>query len=69
MVAAGLRAAPGPAQTGPQRALLLYVLQVGFVYALCAFAVVRRFGPAWREEAASGGSPGLVAVADARGLP
>jgi hypothetical protein len=58
----GLRAAPGPAQTGPQRALLLYVLQVGFVYALCAFAVARRFGPAWREEAASGGSAATFLV-------
>jgi hypothetical protein len=52
----GLRAAPGPAQTGPQQALLLYVLQVGLVYALCALAVVRRFGPAWREGTAAGGS-------------
>ena len=52
----GLRAAPGPAQTGPQRALLLYVLQVGLVYALCALAVARRFGPAWRDETAAGSS-------------
>ena len=58
----GLRAAPGPAQSGPQRALLLYVLQVGLVYALCAFAVVRRFGPAWREEVASGGSAATFLV-------
>ena len=58
----GLRAAPGPAQTGPQRALLLYVLQVALVYVLCAFAVVRRFGPAWREEAASGGSAATFLV-------
>jgi hypothetical protein len=52
----GLRAAPGPAQTGPQRALLRYVLQIALVYALCALAVARRFGPAWREEVAPGGS-------------
>ncbi|HEY8149349.1 MAG TPA: DUF4350 domain-containing protein [Vicinamibacteria bacterium] len=58
----GLRAAAGPAQTGPQRALLLYVLQVALVYALCAFAVVRRFGPAWREEAVTGGSAAVFLV-------
>jgi len=58
----GLRAAHGPAQTGPQRALLLYVLQVAFVWAMCAFAVVRRFGPAWREEATSGGSAATFLV-------
>lgn len=58
----GLRAAPLPAQTGPQRALLLYVLQVALVYVLCAFAVVRRFGPAWREEAVAGGSAAVFLV-------
>ena len=58
----GLRAADGPAQTGPQRALLLYVLQVALVYALCAFAVARRFGPAWREEAVTGGSAAVFLV-------
>ena len=68
----GLRGAPGPAQTGPQRALLLYVLQVGLVYALCALAVARRFGPAWRDETAAGGSAavfllGLGALHDGLG--
>jgi hypothetical protein len=52
----GLRAAPGPGQKGPQRALLLYVLQVALVYTLCALAVTRRFGPAWHEGTAAGGS-------------
>jgi hypothetical protein len=52
----GLRAEPGPAVTGPQRILLLYVLQIAFLYGLCALAVVRRFGPAWRDEAVPGGS-------------
>jgi len=58
----GLRAAMGPAQTGGPRALLLYVLQVGLVYALCAFAVVRRFGPAWREEVVPGSSATIFLV-------
>jgi hypothetical protein len=52
----GLHAAPGAESTGPQRGLLLYVLQVVFVYALCAWAVARRFGPAWRETVWPGGS-------------
>jgi hypothetical protein len=52
----GLRAPLGPAETGPQRVLLLYVAQVVFVYALAVFAVVRRFGPAWSEPAALTGS-------------
>jgi hypothetical protein len=52
----GLQAAASPTQTGPQRALLLYVLQIAFVYALGALAVMRRFGPAWREEAVASGS-------------
>jgi hypothetical protein len=52
----GLRAAVGPEAERPQRVLLLYMLQVAFVYALCALAVARRFGPAWRETAVPGGS-------------
>jgi hypothetical protein len=58
----GLRAAPGATQTGPQRALLLYVLQIALVYGLCALAVVRRFGPAWREEAVASGSAATFLV-------
>ena len=58
----GLQAAAPATQTGPQRALLLYVLQIGFVYALVAFAVARRFGPAWREEAVASGSAATFLV-------
>lgn len=46
--------AAGSAQ-GP-RVLALYVGQVAFVYVLCALAVARRFGPAWREPLVSTGS-------------
>lgn len=58
----GLRAAAGPAETGPQRVLLLYVLQVAFVYLLCALAVARRFGPAWRDPPAASGSAATFLV-------
>ena len=58
----GLRAASSAAEAGPQRALLLYVLQIAFVYALAALAVARRFGPAWREEAVASGSAATFLV-------
>jgi hypothetical protein len=58
----GLRAAASAAEAGPQRALLLYVLQIAFVYALAALAVARRFGPAWREEAVASGSAATFLV-------
>jgi hypothetical protein len=58
----GLTAAEGgPASPGP-RMLGLYVAQVVFVYALCALAVARRLGPAWREPARSSGSPATFLV-------
>lgn len=53
----GLRAATaGGASTVPQRIVLLYLLQIVFVYAMIAIAVARRFGPAWREPAAASAS-------------
>jgi hypothetical protein len=52
----GLRAPATAQETGPQRALLLYVLQVAFVYVLVALAVARRFGPAWTEPVPAAGS-------------
>lgn len=45
----GLRAPVTAEESAPPRILLLYLLQVAFVYALVAWAVVRRFGPAWTE--------------------
>jgi hypothetical protein len=58
----GLRAASGPAQAGPQHVFLLYVLQIALVYALCALAVVRRFGPAWQESRVASGSAATFLV-------
>jgi len=52
----GLRPPPSPGETGPQRVLLLYLLQLVFVYALVVLAVARRFGPSWSEPAAASGS-------------
>jgi hypothetical protein len=52
----GLRAPPTPGQSGPQRVLLLYLLQLAFVYVLVVLAVARRFGPAWSEPAPVSGS-------------
>jgi hypothetical protein len=52
----GLRAPATAQESGPQRALLLYVLQVVFVYLLLALAVARRFGPAWTEPVPAAGS-------------
>jgi hypothetical protein len=52
----GLRAPLAAAQAMPQHIFLLYLGQIAFVYALIVLAVVHRFGPAWREPAASTGS-------------
>jgi len=52
----GLRAAPTPGESGPQRVLLLYLLQLAFVYVLVVLAVARRFGPSWSDPAAASGS-------------
>jgi hypothetical protein len=52
----GLRAPATAQESGPQRALLLYVLQVLFVYLLAALTVARRFGPAWKEPVPAAGS-------------
>jgi len=52
----GLRPAFTPATRGSQRVLLLYLLQLVFVYVLVAVALARRFGPAWREEPPAFGS-------------
>ncbi len=52
----GLRAPATAEEAGPQRVLLLYVLQVAFVYALVALAVARRFGPAWTDPLPAAGS-------------
>jgi hypothetical protein len=58
----GLRAAEGgPVSPGP-RMLGLYVAQVAFVYGLCALAVARRLGPAWREPPSSSGSSAAFLV-------
>lgn len=52
----GLSAPETPGETGPQRALLLYLLQLAFVYVLVVLAVARRFGPSWSEPIAASGS-------------
>jgi hypothetical protein len=58
----GLRAPLTPSETGPQRILLLYLLQVGFVYVLGLVAVARRFGPAWSEPLMASGSAATFLV-------
>jgi hypothetical protein len=52
----GLVAADAAGDGQGPRVLAYYVMQVAFVYALCALAVARRFGPAWREPLVSTGS-------------
>lgn len=52
----GLRPPPAPYEAGPQRVLLLYLLQLAFVYVVVVFAIARRFGPAWDEPAVASGS-------------
>jgi hypothetical protein len=52
----GLSAPAAEGETGPQRVLLLYLLQLAFVYVLVVLAVARRFGPSWREPITASGS-------------
>lgn len=52
----GLRAPATTEEAQPPRVLLLYVLQVAFVYGLVVLAVTRRFGPAWKEPVPETGS-------------
>jgi len=52
----GFSAPPSPAERGPQRVLVLYLLQIAFVYVLVVRAVARRFGPSWLEPPAASGS-------------
>jgi hypothetical protein len=52
----GLSAPPTPSETGPQRVLALYLLQLAFVYVLVVLAIARRFGPSWSEPLAASGS-------------
>jgi hypothetical protein len=56
----GLRAPLTPAEAGPQRILVLYMMQVVFVYALVVVAVVHRFGPAAVEPPVTTGSAAAV---------
>jgi hypothetical protein len=58
----GLRASLAPGETGPQRVLLLYLLQVAFVYGLGVVGVARRFGPAWSEPLVARGSAATFLV-------
>jgi hypothetical protein len=58
----GLRAPLTAAETGPQRILTLYLMQVLFVYALVVVAVIHRFGPAAGEPAVTTGSAAGVLV-------
>jgi hypothetical protein len=52
----GLSAPATEGETGPQRVLLLYLLQLAFVYVLVVLAVARRFGPSWSEPITASGS-------------
>jgi len=52
----GLHPPPTAGEAGPQRVLLLYLVQLAFVYALVVLAVARRFGPSWSDPAAASGS-------------
>lgn len=58
----GLREPLTAAETGPQRILTLYLMQVLFVYALVVVAVIHRFGPAATEPAVTTGSAAGVLV-------
>jgi hypothetical protein len=58
----GLRAPLTAAETGPQRILSLYLMQVVFVYALVVVAVIHRFGPPAGEPAVTTGSAAGVLV-------
>ena len=52
----GLVAPAAAAASSGSRTLTLYLAQIAFLYVLVALAVVRRFGPAWREGTRPGGS-------------
>lgn len=52
----GLRPPLTTAETGPQRVLLLLLLQLAFAYVLVVLAVARRFGPSWSEPVVASGS-------------
>jgi hypothetical protein len=52
----GLRPPVTAQATRSGRVVLLFLLQLGFLYGLLVVALARRFGPAWREELPSFGS-------------
>jgi hypothetical protein len=52
----GLTAVASPTAARSRRAFDLYMLHLVFLYALAVLAVVRRFGPAWREPPVIAGS-------------
>ncbi len=58
----GRRAPAAAAMEDGGNVFVLFLLQIGLVYLLCALAVGRRFGPAWRDPSPASGSAATFLV-------